>query len=241
MAGFGWLFRRARAKLTDRSPGTLWSQNRDEWCREYFPQYHAVFNGYPYGIRWTNKDPATPRDGSPSMSGNRQCAQTEPWLFADGDIQANGVQFGVKYPERFGIARFGAVPIPIEEFRDWCDTLNYFTNGHQGLNPELLVGALDIRDTAYVQRGRYSLVQCKSGVFTFDEGPTKENPWGVNATYSVGGLVWQNNRYGPDHKQDIEQSVTGRGYVWWNEERDGPKPTQEEYDVARTPQALGFL
>jgi len=242
MAGFDWLFHRAKAKLTDRSPGNLWSTNRNEWCREFFLMYYMLFDGYPFGIRWTNRDPAKPYDGRPHLSGNRQCAQTEPWLFADGDIQANGIRLAIKYPERFGVARFGAIPVPIDEFRSWCDSLNFYTNGNQGLNPEVLVDALDIRDYAYIQRGRYSLVQCNTGgIFTFDEGPTKENPWGVNATYSLKGLVWQNNRYGPDHKQDIEQSVSGRGYVWWDEERDGPKPTQKEYDAARTPQALGFL
>ena len=241
MAGFGRLFRRAKAKLTDRSPGNLWSTNRNEWCREFVLAYYMLFDGYPFGIRWTNRDPSKPFDGSPYSSGNRECAQLQPWLFAEGEIQANGVRLAIKYPERYGVARFGAIPVPIDEFRSWCDSLNYYTNAHQGLNPEILVGALDIRDAAYVKRGRYSLVQCRDGgVFTFDEGATKENPWGVNATYSEDGrLVWQNTKYGPNHKPDTEGG--NHPIVWWSEERDGPKPTQEAYDAARTPQALGFL
>ena len=242
MSGWDWFFKRKSAQILDRSPGTLWSRNRDEWCKEYFLLYYMLFGGYPFGIRWTNRDPAKPYDGSPYSSGNRECAQLQPWLFAEGEIQANGVKLAIKYPERFGVARFGAIPVPIDEFRSWCDSLNYYTNGNQGLNPEVLVDALDIRDAAYVKRGRYSLVQCKAGgVFTFDEGPTKKNPWGVNATYSEGGLVWQNNVWGPDHQPDVSPGASARGYVRWDTKRDGPKPTQKEYDEARTPQALGFL
>ena len=77
------------------------------------------------------------------------------------------------------------------------------------------------------------------GTFTFDEGPTMKNPWGVNATYSKGGLIWQNNKYGPDHRPDHEDG--NHPIDWYLESRDGPKPTQKEYDAARTPQALGFL
>ena len=220
--------------------------DKDRWCDKYFPEYAEVFDGYPPSIQLIYYEPGhRPTDGRPMISGNTRPMEIAPWEYwngENGEITYQGTRW-VDPDETHNGLPYQA-NVDEDDFLAWCHNVNWFRSGN-GLDPRVFVGAYDIRAGAYeARKARFKAedmlvapdyITCKSGIYLPERGPTRKNAWGVNASYHPGGgsPTYVSNRWGPDHRGDVEQSASGAGYVWHDEARDGAKPAQSDYDRVR--------
>lgn len=244
---FNWFFRR-----TPKTIAELRSRDKDAWCRKYFPEYHALFGGYPKSIPVVYGDPDAP---GPHVTGQTRPVELAPWEYFDGEdgsIDEYGNRWSVSY-DKDGRKLMSKSPASEEDFIAWCDKRNYFRSG-EGLDPSVFVDAVDFRGSYWQSNRNLYLrslsekgketpfltkpnrISCPSGTFFDEAGPSELNPWGVNAFFIPSGTKkpsYISKRWGPDYRPDTSQVPGLSMLVYWDEAIDGPKPSQEEYDKAR--------
>jgi len=236
----------------------LWKKDKDAWCRRYFPQFAEVFGGYPKPLKITYG----------RISRTTTPVEMRPWEWPEQEFRPNGTKFRATGGTAKNGRPLGVWEDATEaEFVDWCDRINYFLNGGlspsggPGLNPGVFIGAVDYRNRAWFERRKASKettkrnklrsrqglplipvlsaahITCTSGRYYYSQGPGPSNPWGVNAFFIPYGAKepsYIQQWWGPDYRPD----VTYLGHVQWDEEADGPKPSQAEYNKARWMQRI---
>jgi len=233
-----------RYKVNMNPIAILLKMDKDGWCEKYFPEYAELFDGYPPAIKVIYYDPGhKPKDGRPMITGNTRPMELNPWEYwngAAGEITFQGTRWAEPDDTHNGLPY--QANVDEDEYLAWCHERNYFRSGN-GLDPNVFIGAFDIRTSAYqARKERFkaedlltepNYITCRGGVYLPARGPTRKNPWGVNSSYHPGGgaPTYISHTWGPDNRPDSEGG--NHPIVWYDEARDGAKPTQAEYDMAR--------
>ncbi len=119
-------------------------------------------------------------------------------------------------------SRWSYEVVPIEEYVEWCDSLNFFrnggispNNGGPGLNPRLFEGgAWDIRTGNYwkLNEKQYyrNPIRCEAGIYFGQLGPgVKEYPYGANTLFFANGdkyPMYIGDKWGPDYRNMASRS-----------------------------------
>ena len=244
MSGFGFLFKRHLLNRETNPITRLWSKDKNAATELYFPEYADIFEGNPPNVPVIYFEPGQkPTDGRPMVYGRTRPMEIAPWEFwsgNDGEITYTGKRWHGPDDSHNGLPY--QVDVDEDEYLAWCHSRNFFRSGI-GLDPRVFIDAVDIRAGDYANRkARFKkenllvepdFITCVDGIYLPARGPSlPKNPWGVNSSYHPSGSrePWYlSDMWGPDYRPDV-----GHGYfVWWDEERDGPKPAQSDYDKER--------
>lgn len=250
-----WVFR------SDNPITQLW-KNKDAWCREFFPDYARVFDdGYPQPLKIIYgggriKRSVTPPEMRPWEFPGQMFRPNGKKLKLDGGVNPNGTPSGRWVDATDDEFREWCANICY--FRNG----GLAPTGGPGLDPVLLFGGVDHRDRDWYARRQKNgalkksnkilrrngdplipilaagYLSCRTGNYYYDQGATYSNPWGVNAVFIHHGArepLYIQQLWGPDHRPDVAYMGASRriNYVYWDESRDGPRPSQEEYDRER--------
>ena len=217
--------------LTQPEIAKLYKDEPNEWRKIFFPEY----DGLPWG--------ATVISGN--IRGTSIVQELSPWKhykpfqavanirlgLTKGEIDPIGKRLA--YTEQpSGAFQDDLVAVPLDEYIDWCNSLNWFRNGnlsiwsgeYPGLDPKLFGDeVLDIRGQQYLKNRRKrdfrQPIRCSGGTYFRQLGP--KNDWGQNSLFfahdSAGPPMYISDRWGPDNRPDVKGKSMFR-------------PTQEKYD-----------